>query len=95
LSAAAAALLLVLIACERAAPPAQAPAPSSRLINTPSIAKLTPEQLHGLAKRCERYAPDGGARGPYDAKYCEDALAAWSDSPIQMLVLPPQPASAR
>jgi hypothetical protein len=80
-----------LTACEPAPPP---PA-KSQLINSPPIAKLNPEQLHGLANRCEYYAPVGSARGPYDAKYCEDAIAAWSDSPIQMLVLPSQPASPR
>jgi len=34
---------------------------------------------------CEKYVPDKSARGPYDAAYCEDAIAAWSDSPLQML----------
>jgi len=74
----------------------QAPAPppaTSRLINTPPIAKLNPDQLRGLAARCNRYAPEGPARGPYEAKYCEDAIAAWSDSPIQMLRLPDRPSS--
>jgi hypothetical protein len=83
--AATAACILGLLGCERSAPP---PGSTSRLINTPALSKLTPDQLHGLAKRCERYTPEGPARGPYDAKYCEDALAAWADSPIQMLTLP-------
>jgi len=76
----------------------QAPAPpaaKSRLINAPPIAKLSLDQLRGLAARCDRYPPDGPARGPYDAKYCEAALAAWSDSPIQMLRLPDQPSAPR
>jgi len=76
----------------------QAPAPplaTSRLIDTPAIAKLTPDQLHGLATRCERYTPDGLARGPYDARYCEAAIAAWADSPIQMLPLSDPPKAPR
>jgi hypothetical protein len=79
-------------ACGQAPMP---PAARSRLIDTPPIAKLTPDQLHGLATRCGRYTPDGPARGPYDARYCEAAIAAWSDSPIQMLRLSGQPAAAR
>jgi hypothetical protein len=89
--AAALALLSGLAGCERAPPPSA----KSRLINTPPIAKLNPAQLHGLANRCERYTPDGSARGPYEAKYCEDAIAAWSDSPIQMLSLPSQSPAPR
>jgi len=85
-------LVLGLVACGQAPAP---PAAKSRLINTPPIGKLTPDQLHGLATRCGRYQADGLARGPYDAKYCEAAIAAWSDSPIQMLRLPEQPAAPR
>jgi hypothetical protein len=83
-------LVLGLAACGQAPAP---PAVKSRLISAPPIAKLTPDQLHGLARRCDRYPPDGPARGPYDAQYCEAAIAAWSDSPIQMLRLPDQPAA--
>jgi hypothetical protein len=90
-TAAAIALLLGLAGCDRAPPPSA----KSQLINTPPIGKLRPDQLHGLANRCERYTPSGAARGPYDAKYCEDAIAAWSDSPIQMLTLPSQPPAPR
>jgi hypothetical protein len=85
-------LVLGMAACGQAPAP---PAATSRLINTPPIAKLTPAQLHGLATRCGRYSPDGPARGPYDARYCEAAIAAWSDSPIQMLRLSDQPAARR
>jgi hypothetical protein len=85
-------LVLGLAGCGQAPAP---PAAKSRLINAPPIAKLTPNQLHGLATRCDRYPPDGPARGPYDAKYCEAAISAWSDSPIQMLRLPDQPAARR
>ncbi len=85
-------LVLGAAACGQAPAP---PAATSRLIDTPPIAKLTPDQLHGLATRCGRYPPDGPARGPYDAGYCEAAIAAWSDSPIQMLRLSDQPAGPR
>ena len=87
-------LLLGVAACGQSRSPAPRSA-TSRLIDTPSIAKLTPDQLHGLATRCGRYQPDGSARGPYDAKYCDAAIAAWSDSPIQMLRLSDQPAGTR
>jgi hypothetical protein len=85
-------LVLGVAACEQAPAP---PAATSRLIDTPPISKLTPDQLHGLATRCGRYTADGAARGPYDARYCEAAIAAWSDSPIQMLRLSDQSASPR
>ncbi len=85
-------LVLGVAACGQAPAP---PAARSRLIDTPPITKLTPDQLHGLATRCERYTPDGLARGPYDAKYCEAAIAAWADSPIQMLPLSERPAASR
>jgi hypothetical protein len=85
-------LVLGVAACGDAPAP---PAATSRLINTPPIAKLTPDQLHGLATRCGRYPPQGSARGPYDAGYCEAAIAAWSDSPIQMLRLSDQRAAPR
>jgi hypothetical protein len=85
-------LILGVAACGQAPVP---PAATSRLINTPPITKLSPDQLHGLASRCGRYPPSGSARGPYDAEYCEAALAAWADSPIQMLPLFNPPAVAR
>jgi len=34
---------------------------------------------------CEKYTPDQTMRGPYDADYCEKAIAAWSDAPLQMI----------
>ena len=34
---------------------------------------------------CEKYAPNGSMRGRYDAAYCDEAMAAWSDSPLQMV----------
>lgn len=60
----------------------------SNLINTPAISRLSEDQLRGLVARCERYPSSGSARGPYSAKYCDDAQAAWSDAPIHMLVIP-------
>jgi len=85
-------LVLGVVACGQAPAP---PAATSRLIDTPPISKLRPDQLHGLATRCGRYTADGTGRGPYDARYCEAAIAAWSDSPIQMLRLSDQPAASR
>ena len=70
-------------AAAEAAAPAQATVP--RLIHSPPIAKMGAEQLRSLSMECEKYVPDRSARGPYDAAYCEDAIAAWSDSPLQML----------
>jgi hypothetical protein len=37
---------------------------------------------------CEKYSPDGNSRGPYDLTYCDDAIAAWGDSPLQMVTVP-------
>jgi hypothetical protein len=51
------------------------------------------EQLRSLSMECEKYVPDKSARGPYDSAYCEEAIAAWSDSPLQMLpVIKDEPA---
>ena len=66
--------------------PAQPAAP--RLIHSPPIRQLVPEQLRALSMDCEKYAPEKSARGPYEAAYCEEAIAAWSDSPLQMIPLP-------
>ncbi len=65
------------------ATPGQAAAP--RLIHSPPIAQLATEQLRSLSMECEKYVADKSARGPYAAAYCEEAIAAWSDSPLQML----------
>jgi hypothetical protein len=59
-----------------------------RLRHDPPIARLTAEQLRSLSMECERYAPKDSMRGRYDAKYCDDAMAAWGDSPLQMVTLP-------
>jgi hypothetical protein len=66
-----------------------------RLRHDPPIARLTTEQLKSLSIDCERYPPKESMRGRYDAKYCEDAIAAWGDSPLQMITIPgerPSPA---
>jgi hypothetical protein len=78
----------VLSACGGAAQPAAKPAaqpPVPTLIHSPPLAKLSDEQLRSLSMECEKYAPDKTTRGPYDAAYCEAAIAAWADAPIQML----------
>jgi hypothetical protein len=59
-----------------------------KLIHSPPITRLTPEQLRALSMECEKYSPDKSTRGPYDAAYCEDAIAAWADSPLQMVPIP-------
>jgi hypothetical protein len=66
--------------------PAQPAAP--RLIHSPPIRQLVPEQLRALSMECEKYVPEKSARGPYEAAYCEEAIAAWSDSPLQIVPLP-------
>ena len=38
---------------------------------------------------CEKYSPHDSMRGRYDAAYCEEAMAAWGDSPLQMVIIPP------
>ena len=60
----------------------------ARLIHAPPVGQLNPQQLRSLSMECEKYSPDKSTRGPYDAAYCEDAIAAWSDSPLQMLPIP-------
>ncbi len=34
---------------------------------------------------CEKYTPNQSMRGRYDAAYCEEAIAAWADAPLQMV----------
>jgi hypothetical protein len=76
----------------RAAVPSPAampgPAAAPRLIHSPPIAQLAPQQLRSLSLECEKYSADKSARGPYDAAYCEDAIAAWADSPLQIVPIP-------
>jgi len=59
-----------------------------RLRHEPPIGQMTAEQLRALALDCEKYPPQDLMRGRYDGRYCEDAIAAWGDSPLQMITLP-------
>jgi hypothetical protein len=60
-----------------------------RLLHSPPIARLTAQQLRTLSLECEKYSPNGAMRGRYDAAYCAEATAAWGDSPLQMVIIPP------
>jgi hypothetical protein len=40
---------------------------------------------------CQKYEPDKSTRGPYDAAYCDDAIAAWADSPLQIVPIGKEP----
>ena len=71
-------------ACGGSPPPA-VESSGSKLIHSPPVAKLNDQQLRALSMDCEKYMPDKTTRGPYDAAYCEAAMAAWADAPIQML----------
>ena len=59
-----------------------------RLLHSPEVEKLTPPQLRALSMDCEKYSPKQSFRGRYDAAYCAAAIAAWGDSPLQMVVIP-------
>jgi hypothetical protein len=78
-----------LIGCGSGAGPPPAAAPSaSRFIHTPPIGTLDPTRLRTLSMDCEKYPPGAVSRGPYDLAYCENAMAAWGDSPLQMVTIP-------
>jgi len=63
-----------------------------RLAHSPPVARLDPQQLRSLSMECEQYSPINSMRGRYDAAYCEEAIAAWGDSPLQMVIIaPPKP----
>jgi hypothetical protein len=59
--------------------------PPSRLIHSPPINQLADQQLRALSMECQKYEPDKSTRGPYDAAYCESAIAAWGDAPLQIV----------
>jgi len=85
-------LSAALIGCGRdSGKPRPPDPPASRFIHTPSISRLDPTQLRALSMDCEKYSPDGMSRGPYDIAYCENAIAAWGDSPLQMVTIPQTP----
>ena len=58
-----------------------------RLLHSPPIGRLTTAQLRALSMECEKYSPKNSMRGRYDAAYCEEAIAAWGDSPLQIVVI--------
>jgi hypothetical protein len=60
-----------------------------RLKHSPPIAQLSADQLRSLSMECDGYSPHDGMRGRYDAAYCEAAMAAWSDAPLQMVTVRP------
>ena len=60
-----------------------------RLAHSPPVARLDAQQLRSLSMECEQYSPNNSMRGRYDAAYCEEAIAAWGDSPLQMVIIAP------
>lgn len=64
----------------------------STLIHSPPIGRLTSPQLRSLSMECEKYTPGKLTRGPYDAAYCDAAIAAWSDAPLELVRIPSPPA---
>jgi hypothetical protein len=78
----------MLAACSPA-PQAQADEPT--LIHTPPIKQLDLRQLKALSLECEKYLSGQFARGPYDAAYCQAAIDAWGDAPLQMVRIPASP----
>ena len=60
-----------------------------RLAHSPPVSRLDPQQLRTLAMECQQYSPNNSMRGRYDAAYCEEAIAAWGDSPLQMVIIAP------
>jgi hypothetical protein len=60
-----------------------------RLKHSPPIAQLSGDELRSLSMDCDSYPPHGTMRGRYEAAYCEEAMAAWSDAPLQMITVKP------
>jgi hypothetical protein len=80
-----------LAACSRAPAPPQARSDEPTLIHSPPIKQLDLKQLKALSIECEKYLPGQFARGPYDAAYCQAAIDAWGDAPLQMVRIPASP----
>lgn len=59
------------------------PAAVSPFIHSPPIKDLSRERLRALAMECETYSPSKTQRGPYDAAYCQNAIDAWADAPLE------------
>jgi len=78
----------ILAACSPA-PSRQTRTDEPTHIHTPPIKHLDLKQLKALAMECEKYLPGQFARGPYDAEYCQTAIDAWGDAPLQMVRIPP------
>jgi hypothetical protein len=85
---AALAALAALVACSHAPAP-QARTDEPNLIHTPPIKQLDLRQLKALSVECEKYFAGQFARGPYAAAYCQAAIDAWGDSPLQLVRIPP------
>jgi len=86
----------LLVGCSRAPSPqaqarARARADEPSLIHTPPIKQLDLKQLKALSIECEKYLPGQFARGPYEAAYCQAAIDAWGDAPLQMMRIPAPP----
>ena len=81
----AAALLLVITAACGGCGGDTADLTPIRLVHSPPVGQLNAQQLRALSMECEKYVPEKSARGPYEAAYCEEAIAAWSDSPLQIV----------
>jgi hypothetical protein len=79
----------VLGACSRAPPAPRADEPI--LVHSPPIKQLDLKQLKALAIECDKYLAGQFARGPYDAAYCQAAIDAWGDAPLQMVRIPASP----
>jgi hypothetical protein len=60
---------------------------ASKLVHSPPIKQLSAQQLRALSMECEKYSPTKTGRGPYDAAYCEEAMAAWGDWPLQIVTV--------
>jgi hypothetical protein len=60
---------------------------ASKLVHSPPVKQLTAQQLRALSMECEKYSPTKTSRGPYDAAYCEEAMATWGDWPLQIVTV--------
>jgi hypothetical protein len=58
-----------------------------RLLHDPPVVRLAPADLRALAMQCESYPQQGSFRGRYDADYCEQAIQAWGDAPLQLVII--------
>ncbi len=77
----------LLVSCTRT-PPSHTSLDEPVLIHTPPIKQLDLKHLKALSMECEKYLAGQFARGPYDAAYCQAAIDAWGDAPLQMVRIP-------